>query len=236
MSRYRLVVSPSQERVLRAHCAHARYVWNLAVEQHSCWRPGRRSAPGFLAQAGQLTEARAAFRWLRDGSQVVQQQALRDFAQAMANFFAGTHGKPTWRKAGRHEGFRIVAVEPAHVRRLCRRLRRGLGTQGRVGAVPLVPACPGGEVLPGHLRPGRTLAHRVRRHSRAHSRPGSWRRAGHRPGRDHQCCPVHQARCGLPGAASGRTGPAAKGRAGCARARRAPVGRQRGQVPRLPGG
>jgi len=83
MSRYRLVVSPSQERVLRAHCAHARYVWNLAVEQHSCWRPGRRSAPGFLAQAGQLTEARAAFRWLRDGSQVVQQQALRDFAQAL---------------------------------------------------------------------------------------------------------------------------------------------------------
>jgi transposase len=121
MSRYRLVVSPSQERVLRAHCAHARYVWNLAVEQQSWWRPGRGSAPGFVAQTGQLTEARAAFGWLRDGSQVVQQQALRDFAQAMANFFAGTHGKPTWRKAGRHEGFRVVAVKPAHVRRLSRK-------------------------------------------------------------------------------------------------------------------
>jgi transposase len=41
---------------------------------------------------------------------MVQQQALRDFAQAMANFFAGTHRKPTWRKAGCDEGFRIVAV------------------------------------------------------------------------------------------------------------------------------
>ena len=121
MSRYRLVASLAQERVLREHCAHARYVWNLAVEQQSWWRPGRKSAPGLIAQAAQLTEARAAFGWLRDGSQTVQQQALRDFAQAMASHFAGTHGKPTWRKAGRNEGFRIVGVRPRHVRRLSRK-------------------------------------------------------------------------------------------------------------------
>ena len=52
---------------------------------------------------------------------MVQQQALRDFAQAMASFFAGISGKPGWRKAGRDEGFRIVAVKPAHVRRLSRK-------------------------------------------------------------------------------------------------------------------
>jgi putative transposase len=52
---------------------------------------------------------------------MVQQQALRDFAQAMSGFFAGTHRKPTWRKAGRHEGFRIVAVRPEHLRRLNRK-------------------------------------------------------------------------------------------------------------------
>jgi putative transposase len=122
MSRYRLVVSPAQERVLRQHCAHARFVWNLAVEQQLWWRPGRKSAPGYRAQAAQLTEARVAFGWLAAGSQMVQQQALRDFAQAMANFFAGTHGRPTWRKVGRNEGFRIVAVRPGHVRRLSRKV------------------------------------------------------------------------------------------------------------------
>jgi putative transposase len=37
-----------------------------------------------------------------------QEQALRDFAQAMTGFFAGTHGRPSWRKAGRDEGFRIT--------------------------------------------------------------------------------------------------------------------------------
>ena len=121
MSRYRLEPTPAQETILRQHCAHARYVWNLAVEQQSWWRPGRASAPGYCAQAAQLTEARAEQRWLASGSQMVQQQALRDFAQAMANFFAGTHRKPTWRKEGRDEGFRIVAVKPGHVRRLSRK-------------------------------------------------------------------------------------------------------------------
>jgi transposase len=110
----------AQESVLTGHCAHARFVWNLAVEQQSWWRPGRGSVPGYKAQAAELTEARAENPWLARGSQMVQQQALRDFAQAMANYFAGTHRKPTWRKAGRSEGFRIVAVKPAHIRRLSR--------------------------------------------------------------------------------------------------------------------
>nr|WSZ20787.1 hypothetical protein OH837_17035 [Streptomyces canus] len=33
------------------HCAHARYVWNLAVEQHSYWRRGKRAAPGFAVDS-----------------------------------------------------------------------------------------------------------------------------------------------------------------------------------------
>src|ERR1700687_5284897 len=106
MSRYRLFPTPAQQAVLRDHCGHARYVWNLAVEQQSWWRPGRTSAPGYAEQCRQLNAARAEHPWLAAGAQMVQQQALRDFAQAMANFFTGTHRKPTWRKAGHDEGFR----------------------------------------------------------------------------------------------------------------------------------
>ncbi len=122
MSRFRLLPSPAQEAVLRDHCAHARFVWNLAVEQHRHWRPGRASAPGYLEQCRQLTAARAEQPWLAAGSQMVQQQALRDFAQAMAAFFdpANPAGRPSWRKAGRNEGFRAVAVKPGDVRRLSR--------------------------------------------------------------------------------------------------------------------
>ncbi len=120
MSRYRLTPTPEQQAILARHCAHARYVWNLAAEQQSWWRPGRGTVPGYCAQAAQLTEARAEHAWLADGSHMVQQQALRDFAQAMANFFAGTHRKPTWRKEGRNEGFRIVSVKPGHILRLSR--------------------------------------------------------------------------------------------------------------------
>jgi putative transposase len=106
--RFRLQPTLAQEAALLEHCAHARFVWNLAVEQHQHWRPGRASAPSYLKQCRQLTEARKEFTWLAVGSHTVQQQALRDFAQAMRNFFSGTHRRPTWRKAGRHEGFRIV--------------------------------------------------------------------------------------------------------------------------------
>jgi putative transposase len=125
MSRYRLLPSPAQEAVLRDHCAHARYLWNLAVEQHSHWRIGRTSAPGYLEQCRQLTQARAEHEWLREGSQTVQQQALRDFARAMSAFFdpANPAGRPSWRKAGRDEGFRIVGRGGQwEVRRLSRKV------------------------------------------------------------------------------------------------------------------
>ena len=110
MSRYRLLPTPAQQAVLRDHCRHARYVWNLAVEQHSHWHPGRTGAPGYLEQCRQLTAARAENPWLAAGSQTVQQQALRDFSQAMTAFFdpGSPARRPSWRKAGRDEGFRIT--------------------------------------------------------------------------------------------------------------------------------
>lgn len=119
--RYRLTPTPEQAAILREHCAHARFVWNLAVEQQSWWRPGRESAPGWAEHCKQLTEARREFDWLRAGSQEVQGRALNDFAQAMRNFFGGTHRRPTWRKAGRDEGFGVHQLGRHYrVRRLSR--------------------------------------------------------------------------------------------------------------------
>jgi putative transposase len=94
------------------HCADARYVWNLAVEQFR-YNERRergttgRSAPGPAARQKQLSEARQEFEWLRDGSSSVQQQALRDFDRAVQACFESKAKKPTWRKRGRAEGFCI---------------------------------------------------------------------------------------------------------------------------------
>ena len=120
MSRYRLEPTSEQEQALLRHCSDARYVWNLCVEQESGWRPGRGKVPRFAERCRQLTEARADNPWLAEGSVTVQQQAIRDHDQAMRNFFAGTHRRPSWRKAARDEGFRIVAVKSGDVRRLNR--------------------------------------------------------------------------------------------------------------------
>ena len=83
VSRYRLMASAAQEAVLLGHCAHARYVWNLCVEQQSHWRPGRGRMPGFAGRCRQLSDARADIPWLAGGSVIVQQQAIRDHGQAM---------------------------------------------------------------------------------------------------------------------------------------------------------
>ncbi|GAA4014078.1 hypothetical protein GCM10022232_65790 [Streptomyces plumbiresistens] len=93
------------------HCAHARYVWNLAVEQHSHWYKGRKAAPGFAEQCRQLTAARRANEWLGSGNVDVQQQALKDFAKAKNARFKSGFGEPTWRKKFRHEGFRVIGTD-----------------------------------------------------------------------------------------------------------------------------
>lgn len=104
-SRFRLYPSDAQSNfMLDRHCADARYVWNLAVEQFNWGRSGR-PAPASAERQRQLAEARQAFCWLRQGSSSVQQQALRDFDRAVAGFFGGTHGRPTWRRKHQHEGF-----------------------------------------------------------------------------------------------------------------------------------
>jgi putative transposase len=111
MSRFRLYPTPAQEAQLLEHCAHARYVWNLALEQRLMWRRWQGATPGYNEQARQLTEARGAADWLAAGSQAVQQQALRDLDRAWQQYFGGSHGRPTWRRKGQHEGFRIVGGE-----------------------------------------------------------------------------------------------------------------------------
>lgn len=92
------------------HCADARFVWNLAVEQFR-YRERKergttgRPAPGPAARQKQLAEARQEFPWLAAGSSAVQQQALRDFDRAAKACFDGKAGEPTWRKRGASEGF-----------------------------------------------------------------------------------------------------------------------------------
>ncbi|MDT0479605.1 RNA-guided endonuclease InsQ/TnpB family protein [Streptomyces doebereineriae] len=111
MSRFRMYPTPAQAEQMLLHCAHARYVWNLAVEQHAHWKPGRKSAPGFAEQCRQLTEARRENEWLAAGNADVQQQALNDFAKAKNSRFTSGFGEPTWRKKYKHEGFRVIGTD-----------------------------------------------------------------------------------------------------------------------------
>lgn len=123
MSRYRLYPDAVQEQQLLIYCGHARYVWNLAVEQLGYSTHARRM-PSFAEQSRQLTEARREHPWLAEMPTVVGQQALRDFRQACTNWWGGTHKRPTWRKRGRHEGFRVTDGHGIRIEQLNRRWSR----------------------------------------------------------------------------------------------------------------
>src|ERR1017187_10210315 len=118
--RCRVYPAPAQEPLLLEHRVHGWFVWNLAVEQQSWWRPGRGSAPGPAVRQRQLAEARKAEPWLADGSSSVQQQALRDFDRAMAAFVDKDNpaGKPSYRSKHGTQGF---VIRDTNVRRLNRR-------------------------------------------------------------------------------------------------------------------
>jgi putative transposase len=112
---------PSSEALprLTRHCADARYVWNLGLEQRGYWKPGMPTLSVY-DQKRSLTEARSASPWLAEGSSSVQQQALFDLDRGFKNWWKNPahFGRPTWRRAGVHEGF---YVRDLSVRRLNRR-------------------------------------------------------------------------------------------------------------------
>ena len=60
-------------------------------------RTGKNTPPSWVEQGRQLTEARKEIDWLAEGGYDVQNNGIRDFAQAMKNFFGGSHRFPTFR-------------------------------------------------------------------------------------------------------------------------------------------
>ncbi len=66
------------------YCSDACYIWNLALEQRNFWVRGRSQKISCHTQTRELAEARKE-TWLREGSSVVQQQALRDLDKAFQN-------------------------------------------------------------------------------------------------------------------------------------------------------
>lgn len=109
---------------MQMHCNHRRHVWNIGLEQRNIYdvrrkRGGTPPKLNYAAQAKELTDARAQFDWLRAGSTVVQQQALRDLDQAFQNWWAnpGHFRRPTFLKKGRSEGFYIRDISVAQINR-----------------------------------------------------------------------------------------------------------------------
>ena len=85
---YRLRVSPAQERALLVEWDGVRFVWNRCVEAskkaHAASSIEHKVTCGPAQLDKALTTWRIDLEWLRAGSSVPQQQAIRDFGRARA--------------------------------------------------------------------------------------------------------------------------------------------------------
>lgn len=117
--RYRLYPADAQQAAMAMHCGHARFVWNLGIEQGQHARRFGQYADQ-KSWDRQLTEARSE-TWLGEGSSSVQQAALRDLRQAYRNWWSnpGHFRAPTFRS--RHKGNQGFVVRDVKVNRLSRR-------------------------------------------------------------------------------------------------------------------
>ena len=79
---YRLRPGAAAERALLQEWGRCRWLWNEAVHQQKTARK-----PTFCKLSTLLTEARGRLEWLREGSQVAQQQMLRTYMLALDHSF-----------------------------------------------------------------------------------------------------------------------------------------------------
>jgi putative transposase len=87
---YRLRPGRQAEATLLAEWGRCRWLWNEAVHQQRT-----RRKPTFGKLSKMLTEARSRNAWLREGSQVAQQQTLRTYGTALdASFKVKGRGRP----------------------------------------------------------------------------------------------------------------------------------------------
>lgn len=92
--------------VLVSHIGQVRFLYNLGLEQRKLWRRGQPSVTA-AGQMRELTELRGEIDWLKAGSTVIQQGALRDLDRAFGNFFAGRSKYPTFKKREHKTSFVI---------------------------------------------------------------------------------------------------------------------------------
>ncbi|WP_433664901.1 RNA-guided endonuclease InsQ/TnpB family protein [Nocardia sp. CA-128927] len=90
---FRLRPGRTAESALLAEWDRCRFLWNEAVHQQ---KSGNK--PTFNRLSKLLTEARSQNTWLREGSQVAQQQTLRTYAQTLTQSFTiKGRGRPVFK-------------------------------------------------------------------------------------------------------------------------------------------
>jgi putative transposase len=116
---FRLRLSSTAVRALEAEWARCRWVWNESVAKSKAVHlhnkaTGEKTTCGPAQLDKMLTAARTVHAWLREGSSVVQQQLIRDFAKSRAKALKDIKaGLPMRQRAGMPKYKKKHQVDPS---------------------------------------------------------------------------------------------------------------------------
>lgn len=94
--KYPLSPSTAQAEVLAQQASAARVLWNLIHAHHTFHETSKRW-PSWGDSDAAIRQARKDIDWLAVLPAQAAQQVLKAYKQAWVNYWAGSHGRPTWK-------------------------------------------------------------------------------------------------------------------------------------------
>lgn len=94
--KYPLAPSAAQSEVLARQAGAARALWNL-IHAHHTFHAASKRWPSWSDSDAAIRQARKDIGWLAVLPAQAAQQVLKAYRQAWANYWNGSHGRPTWK-------------------------------------------------------------------------------------------------------------------------------------------
>lgn len=115
--KYPLSPSAVQAQLLAQQAGAARALWNL-IHAHHTFHAASKRWPSWTESDAAIRQARKDIDWLAVLPAQAAQQVLKAYKQAWANYWNGSHGRPTWKTRRARRAVDVPQARDLNVTRL----------------------------------------------------------------------------------------------------------------------
>lgn len=115
--KYPLAPFAAQAQVLAQQAGAARALWNL-IHAHHTFHAASKRWPSWSDSDAAIRQGRKDIDWLAVLPAQAAQQVLKAYKQAWVNYWAGTHGRPTWKTRRARRAVDVPQARDLNITRL----------------------------------------------------------------------------------------------------------------------